>query len=189
MGLKRFSLRMSRLFDRNAHHQVEHHKHKLPFWVPPHQQALSRFFALHFPANAMQPLPAGRDLEFDSFCFSRPPLCHPITPDVLAHEDSQICRVPRRRSKHCSMFHHVDDSRKRHDDRRSRVCLRLMVPGSKADNCCDDADVFSFSERQFRVGSNFFGGRERRLELPDFSARATLRKCRRLLPVERTLVS
>lgn len=52
-----------------------------------------------------------------------------LTPDVLAHEDSQICRVPRRRSKHCSMFHHVDDSRKRHDDRLSRGRRRPACDG------------------------------------------------------------
>ena len=48
----------------------------------------------HLPRSAMQPLPAGR--EGDSFLL-------PLAPSVaLAHEDAQICRVPRRRSKHCS---------------------------------------------------------------------------------------
>lgn len=111
--------------------------------------------------------------------------CRPSVPShVLAHEDAKICRVPRRRSKHCSMFHHLDDSRKHLDDigpgfgqaepTPTSPYLRLMVPGSKTDNCFD-ADVFPLRGRQFLVGTNFFGGRERRLELPDFSA---LKKCR-----------
>lgn len=164
----------------NTHHQVEHHEHERFHHINRHCLASSPCISPQTPCNHYR--------QDGTLNLTASLLCA-ITPDALAHEDSQICRVPRRRSKHCSMFHHVDDSRKRHDDRLNRgPGLRLMVPGSKADNCCD-ADVFSFGERQFRVGNNFFGGRERRLELPDFSARVALEKCRFPAPVERTLVS
>lgn len=164
MGLKRFCLGMSRLFKTHPT-KVEHHEHERFHHINRHCLASSPCISPQTPCNHYR--------QDGTLNLTASLLCA-ITPDALAHEDSQIRRVPRRRSKHCSMFHHVDDSRKRHDDRLNRgpAC-----------------DVFSFGERQFRVGNNFFGGRERRLELPDFSARVALEKCRFPAPVERTLVS